>query len=127
MAHKGEKPFKCTELGCYKAYRRKSHLIGHVETHHVLQPKTFTCKLCQKHFLYSYHLARHVEAYHHDNLPLRCEHCESFKCEKQFQLFKHWADAHNITLPHECSECGTTVRLFIKVKETLNCSYDSSL
>lgn len=88
--------FRCDE--CDKAFRYKSTLDSHKQTHNPLY-----CEVCMKLVRDSEALAMHKESH----TPFQCN-----RCEENFPVFKalhkHYIDAHNPTEPYTCTHCLTT-------------------
>ncbi|XP_074475324.1 uncharacterized protein LOC141758113 [Sebastes fasciatus] len=88
--------FRCNE--CDKAFRYKSTLDSHKQTHNPLY-----CEVCMKLVRDSEALAMHKESH----TPFQCN-----RCEENFPVFKalhkHYIDAHNPTEPYTCTHCLTT-------------------
>uniref|UniRef100_A0A3P8R3X6 C2H2-type domain-containing protein n=1 Tax=Astatotilapia calliptera TaxID=8154 RepID=A0A3P8R3X6_ASTCA len=88
--------FRCDE--CDKAFRYKSTLDSHKQTHNPLY-----CEVCMKLVRDSEALAMHKESH----TPFQCN-----RCEENFPVFKalhkHYIDVHNPTEPFTCSHCQTT-------------------
>lgn len=87
--------FRCDE--CDKAFRYKSTLDSHKQTHNPLY-----CEVCMKLVRDSEALAMHKESH----TPFQCN-----RCEENFPVFKalhkHYIDVHNPTEPFTCSHCQT--------------------
>ncbi|XP_056912109.1 zinc finger protein 135-like isoform X4 [Takifugu flavidus] len=88
--------FRCNE--CDKAFRYKSTLDSHKQTHNPLY-----CEVCMK-------LVRDTEAlemHRESHTPFQCNQCEAnFPVFKA--LHKHYIDVHNPTEPFTCTHCQTT-------------------
>lgn len=88
--------FRCDE--CDKAFRYKSTLDSHKQTHNPLY-----CEVCMK-------LVRDTEAlemHRESHTPFQCNQCEAnFPVFKA--LHKHYIDVHNPTEPFTCTHCQTT-------------------
>lgn len=88
--------FRCDE--CDKAFRYKSTLDSHKQTHNPLY-----CEVCMKLVRDSEALAMHKESH----TPFQCN-----RCEENFPVFKalhkHYIDVHNPTEPFTCLHCQTT-------------------
>lgn len=88
--------FRCDE--CDKAFRYKSTLDSHKQTHNPLY-----CEVCMK-------LVRDTEAlemHRESHTPFQCNQCEAnFPVFKA--LHKHYIDVHNPTEPFTCTHCHTT-------------------
>lgn len=88
--------FRCDE--CDKAFRYKSTLDSHKQTHNPLY-----CEVCMK-------LVRDPEAlemHRESHTPFQCNQCEAnFPVFKA--LHKHYIDVHNPTEPFTCTHCQTT-------------------
>ncbi|XP_077359582.1 uncharacterized protein LOC144005333 isoform X2 [Festucalex cinctus] len=88
--------FRCNE--CDKAFKYKSTLDSHKQTHHPLY-----CEVCMKLVRDSDALAMHKESH----TPFQCNQCvENFPVFKA--LHKHYIDVHNPTEPFTCTHCQTT-------------------
>lgn len=88
--------FRCDE--CDKAFRYKSTLDSHKQTHNPLY-----CEVCLKLVRDSEALAMHKESH----TPFQCNQCEAnFPVFKV--LHKHYIDVHNPTEPFTCTHCQTT-------------------
>uniref|UniRef100_A0A096LV73 Zinc finger protein 624-like n=1 Tax=Poecilia formosa TaxID=48698 RepID=A0A096LV73_POEFO len=87
---------RCDE--CDKAFKYKSTLDSHKQTHNPLY-----CEVCMKLVRDSEALAMHKESH----TPFQCN-----RCEEHFPVFKalhkHYIDAHNPTEPFTCPYCETT-------------------
>lgn len=88
--------FRCDECG--KAFRYKSTLESHRQTHNPLY-----CEVCTK-------LVRDPEAlemHKQSHTPFQCNQCDqSFLVFKA--LHKHYIDVHNPSEPFTCTHCQTT-------------------
>ncbi|KAI3651524.1 hypothetical protein MP228_002827 [Amoeboaphelidium protococcarum] len=78
---KVEKPFRCMEKNCDKAYAEKWHLTRHWDEKHNPERKKFTCETCQQTFVrqstYQAHVAR--------------QSCSTNRCNCQHQFVAfHW-------------------------------------
>lgn len=88
--------FRCDE--CDKAFKYKSTLVSHKQTHNPLY-----CEVCMKLVRDSEALAMHKESH----TPFQCNQCEAnFPVFKA--LHKHYIDVHNPTEPFSCTHCQTT-------------------
>lgn len=88
--------FRCDE--CDKAFRYKSTLDSHKQTHNPLY-----CEVCMKLVRDSDALAMHKESH----TPFQCNQCEAnFPVFKA--LHKHYIDVHNPIEPFTCPHCQTT-------------------
>lgn len=88
--------FRCDE--CDKAFRYKSTLDSHKQTHNPLY-----CEVCMKLVRDPDALAMHKESH----TPFQCNQCEAnFPVFKA--LHKHYIDVHNPTEPFICPHCQTT-------------------
>lgn len=88
--------FRCDE--CDKAFRYKSTLESHKQTHNPLY-----CEVCMKLVRDPGALAMHKEAH----TPFQCNQCEAnFPVFKA--LHKHYIDTHNPVEPFTCTHCQTT-------------------
>lgn len=70
--HKNEKKYKCSFEGCNKAYLRSDHLKRHLISHSD-NKKPFSCSKCIMRFSNKAHLKRHVDNKHSDNKPCGVE------------------------------------------------------
>ncbi|KAJ2822048.1 hypothetical protein FBU31_004712 [Coemansia sp. 'formosensis'] len=64
--------FKCTYLGCEKAFARRCNLTSHQLTHTVERP--YPCDLCEQRFCRNHDLKRHMKT-HTGDRPFVCTHC----------------------------------------------------
>lgn len=88
--------FRCDE--CDKAFKYKSTLESHKQTHNPLY-----CEVCTKLVRDPEALAMHKESH----TPFQCNQCEeNFPVFKS--LHKHYIDVHNPTEPFTCTHCQTT-------------------
>jgi len=71
--HTGEKPFRCSVVGCESAFAQSSNLEAHMRKVHQKQ-KHFKCEVpdCGKAFFESSHLKVHVQNVHEKKKPFRC-------------------------------------------------------
>ena len=68
--HSGERLFVCTWLFCGQRFNHSGELQKHLRTHKGEKTfKRFSCHICNKNFLRSEHLSRHVEIDHRKEKP----------------------------------------------------------
>ena len=68
-------PHQC--ITCLKAFKRRNHLVTHINVKHSPHPKKYACKSCNKVFLRTDMRTRH-EATHlpYEDRPHECNHCK---------------------------------------------------
>ncbi|XP_001354861.3 transcription factor grauzone [Drosophila pseudoobscura] len=103
-AHQREFYIKC----CNKVFTRASKLMDHIRKH--VNPKLFTCSICQKTLNSQDYLATHIETVHNKVekldkvLQFPCSKCErTFSSERR--LANHLAKHDTATLEHICHIC----------------------
>lgn len=133
--HEGEKSFACDVEGCSERFHFKQRLIQHKATHHedpkyvkcpicnktvkrlyfhmvnFHREKKFPCsfeidgKQCDKRFVSSYQLKRHVNITHRNVKPHQCEQCDA-SYSKLIDLDNHRNVIH-LKLKIKCELCST--------------------
>ncbi|KAJ7690695.1 hypothetical protein B0H17DRAFT_935848 [Mycena rosella] len=98
-----KKRYKCTYIGCDKAYPKPSRLEEHERSHSGQRP--FVCETCAKSYLRETHLIAHARSH----LPQseRPFACSEPNCEKRFWTAQHLrvhADWHTGAKPFVCPE-----------------------
>uniref|UniRef100_A0A8H7Y7H7 C2H2-type domain-containing protein n=1 Tax=Psilocybe cubensis TaxID=181762 RepID=A0A8H7Y7H7_PSICU len=98
-----KKCYRCTHLGCDKAYTKPSRLEEHERTHTGQRP--FVCVTCGKSYLRETHLHAHARSHLPDTArPLACERpgCEKrFWTSQHLQVHHSW---HDGAKPYKCTE-----------------------
>ncbi|KAF8629851.1 hypothetical protein AX15_003213 [Amanita polypyramis BW_CC] len=107
-----KKRYKCTFLGCEKAYTKPSRLSEHERTHTGERP--FTCDACDK----SYFRETHLQAHARVHLPqsARSLACPEPNCDKRFWTSQHLRvhlEWHKGAKPFACTE-GDCDEVFAK-------------
>ncbi|XP_078433763.1 transcription factor IIIA [Wolffia australiana] len=110
QSHSLERPFVCPIEGCHNSYRRKDHLVRHLQHH---EKKIFECSvnLCGRRFASEENLQGHTKKYHHDENDVDdVDDCSS-------------SDAQTETIKrHICSEpdCGKSFKYPSQLKKHMN-------
>lgn len=73
LIHTGERPFKCTMLGCDKDFRSTSEVKNHVLRHHSAE-RPYKCDICGKGFIKMCFLNSHAKI-HTGEKPFVCPIC----------------------------------------------------
>ncbi|XP_050672331.1 zinc finger protein 431-like isoform X2 [Leptidea sinapis] len=110
-----QRPHKCVEEGCSRAYTSKSHLERHINTAHRSYDAdaVYSCPMCLKQYANEQNLKRHYKIAH-INCSKRyyCNECKlAFK--KKHQLSSHMF-RHTGIKPFSCSLCPKT---FVTITE----------
>ncbi|KAJ8397598.1 hypothetical protein AAFF_G00435970 [Aldrovandia affinis] len=71
--HTGEKPFRCSQPHCIKAFVSKYKLFRHMATHS--PQKTHQCSFCEKMFHRKDHLKNHLQTHDPNKEAFKCEEC----------------------------------------------------
>ena len=103
--HTGERPFRCTESECDKAFATSSQLRDHMNVHSGLKP--YKCRYCPLAFTQGGNRIRH-ERDHTGEKPFQCRYCEeAFSHPHLFELHER---KHTKERPYVCSYdgCGRT-------------------
>ncbi|MGH0176476.1 UNVERIFIED_CONTAM: hypothetical protein FKN15_077775 [Acipenser sinensis] len=72
-SHTGEKPFRCSQAQCAKAFVSKYKLFRHMATHS--SQKTHQCTFCEKMFHRKDHLKNHLQTHDPNKEAFKCEEC----------------------------------------------------
>lgn len=82
--HTGERPFRCTELDCDRAFAKSGQLRVHMNVHSGLKP--YKCRYCPLAFTQGNNRIRH-ERDHTGEKPFQCKYCdEAFAHPHLFEL-----------------------------------------
>ncbi|XP_069090801.1 zinc finger protein PLAGL1-like isoform X1 [Pleurodeles waltl] len=71
--HTGERPCRCPQQGCAKAFICKYKLMRHMDTHSPQQ--SHSCSYCDKTFHRKDHLKNHLQTHDPNKMSLSCEEC----------------------------------------------------
>ena len=97
--HSDERPYKCSEEGCYKAFASQSALIQHLKSH--MGGKPYKCNECSASFALLNVYKQHMHDEHADTEALRCSDCYRVFPDRdgleQHKLLEH---------RYECEICG---------------------
>ena len=72
LKHTGEKPYKCTMPGCFKAFRSLAGLESHLAFHG--KDRNYVCDICHASFKHNTVLARHKKI-HTNNRKFKRKYC----------------------------------------------------
>lgn len=97
--HSDERPYKCTDEGCYKAFASQSALIQHLKSH--MNGKPYRCNECPASFALLSIYKQHMHKDHAETEALRCSDCYRVFADRdgldQHKLLEH---------RYECEICG---------------------
>lgn len=99
LKHTGECPFKCEFDGCSKAYKVKSYLKRHLDTH--FKERKFVCDVCKATFKDKYYLKSHSKI--HENI-FNCRFCSGTFVSKSKLKNHEFRHENNKTLK-SCDLC----------------------
>lgn len=95
--HSGEKPYKCTHVGCYKSFARNEELTRHKKIHSGI--KSYICHICRKGFGRKDHLTKHQKT-HLKASEKKMHKCYIIGCNHEYTrsdaLARHLSTAHNV-------------------------------
>ncbi|XP_014273228.1 zinc finger protein 260 isoform X3 [Halyomorpha halys] len=83
--HTGERPFKCSEPGCDRAFASKGMLSSHSRVHSSNRP--YPCDYCSSSFKTAIHLSNHIKI-HTGEKPYYCDLCD-YSCIYKATLLIH--------------------------------------
>ena len=100
-AHRGEKPYQCTECGA--EFVQSGHLMIHKRIH--TGEKPYTCDICYVQFKQISHLKTHVRTHTQDK-PYKCDECDA--AFAQNSSLKRHKRSHTGEKPFKCEVCSMT-------------------
>lgn len=97
--HTGERPFKCPQTNCGKAFASSTNYKNHIRIHSGEKPYVCSIKNCGRRFteyssLYKHHLV------HTQEKPYHCEICQR-QYRQQSTLLMHKKTAHGPARNHQ--------------------------
>ncbi|KAM6279033.1 zinc finger protein PLAGL1 isoform 2-T2 [Porphyrio hochstetteri] len=116
-AHKGERPYKCSQHGCTKAFISKYKLLRHSATHS--PQKSHQCGYCEKTFHRKDHLKNHLQTHDPNKMAFKCEECGkkyNTKLGYKRHLALHAATSGDLTCRVCAQEFGGTEVLLEHLK-----------
>ncbi|OWK52470.1 zinc finger protein PLAGL1 isoform X2 [Lonchura striata] len=115
--HKGERPYKCSQHGCTKAFISKYKLLRHSATHS--PQKSHQCGYCEKTFHRKDHLKNHLQTHDPNKMAFKCEECGkkyNTKLGYKRHLALHAATSGDLTCRVCAQEFGGTEVLLEHLK-----------
>jgi len=98
--HSKVKAYKCSVLGCNKAFTHKRGVIEHEETAH--EGVYYECKECGKRFGMKNNMRKHLKSVHSKEKNFKCTTC-GIKYFEKTNLTKHIRTVHDQI---KCEQCG---------------------
>ena len=98
-AHRGEKPYQCSECGA--EFFQSGHLMIHKRVH--TGEKPYTCDICLVQFKQISHLKTHART-HTQEKPYKCDVCDA--AFAQNSSLKRHKRSHTGEKPYTCEQCG---------------------
>ncbi|KAK7086879.1 hypothetical protein SK128_020946 [Halocaridina rubra] len=102
---------------CNKTFKTDHFLMGHILRKHKIGNKEFPCKVCNKVFMISKDLRRHMQSHN----PERMYKCSV--CEKKFKLYstlQFHMKAHSKDKPYDCVLCLIPCTTIVELKRHIH-------